>query len=261
MGTFLLNDHMPICDHDSGADREFSYQIFLVYALDYHTLALDVQLRINWVVVDVIMAWIGDKGAKEKEITVEHEYHVEKARNDLPGLPPTRKVKFQIDLYPGAAPVVEPRQVPHPGELQFCLSKRKMALSECVSTTTCAKVKRVPKRSDLLVQHKISEWKWEKRNYGLRDKSMPQRQVGQDMIWVIVDTDSLNLLIFCLAKENDSMRSDRRSLKEVVSRHGVPVSSSSDAEWQVCVSFWHLFKKLLELKLDMSTRISPRNKM
>ncbi|GJU52133.1 retrovirus-related pol polyprotein from transposon TNT 1-94 [Tanacetum coccineum] len=80
---------------------------------------------------------------------------------DLPGLPPTRQVEFQIDLVPGAAPVARAPyrlalselqelstqpcknfltrdlydQVPHPGELQFYLSKRKMDLFGCVSTT------------------------------------------------------------------------------------------------------------------------------
>ncbi|GKC77231.1 putative reverse transcriptase domain-containing protein [Tanacetum coccineum] len=52
---------------------------------------------------------------------------------DLLGLPPARQVEFQINLVPGAAPVNEP--LPHPGELRFCLSKRKMDLFGCVSTT------------------------------------------------------------------------------------------------------------------------------
>ncbi|GJW71324.1 putative reverse transcriptase domain-containing protein [Tanacetum coccineum] len=51
---------------------------------------------------------------------------------------------------------------------------------------------------------------------------------GQDMIWVIVDrlTKSAH---FLPAKENDSMEKlTRQYLKEVVSRHGVPVSIISD---------------------------------
>ncbi|GJV69054.1 putative reverse transcriptase domain-containing protein [Tanacetum coccineum] len=74
-------------------------------------------------------------------------------RKDLPRLPPDRQVEFQIDLVPGAAPVARApyqlvpaekqelstqsqvlsdkdfiRPIPHPGELRFCLSKRKMDL-------------------------------------------------------------------------------------------------------------------------------------
>ncbi|GKF93836.1 putative reverse transcriptase domain-containing protein, partial [Tanacetum coccineum] len=32
-------------------------------------------------------------------------WHMSTAKEDLPGLPPTRQVEFQIDLVPGAAPV------------------------------------------------------------------------------------------------------------------------------------------------------------
>ncbi|GJY67181.1 reverse transcriptase domain-containing protein [Tanacetum coccineum] len=63
-----------------------------------------------------------------------------------------------------------------------------------------------------------------KHNYGLRDKLLPKTASGQDMIWVIVDrlTKSAH---FLPAKENDSMEKlTRQYLKEVVSRHGVPVS-------------------------------------
>ncbi|GJW69770.1 putative reverse transcriptase domain-containing protein, partial [Tanacetum coccineum] len=55
-------------------------------------------------------------------------------------------------------------------------------------------------------------------------------QSGQDMIWVIVDrlTKSAH---FLPAKENDSMEKlTRQYLKEVVSRHGVPVSIISDRD-------------------------------
>ncbi|GJS69339.1 putative reverse transcriptase domain-containing protein [Tanacetum coccineum] len=70
---------------------------------------------------------------------------------DLPGIPPTRQVEFQIDLIPGAAPVARApyrlapsemkelsdqlqelfnkgsiRPVPHLGELRSCLSRRRM---------------------------------------------------------------------------------------------------------------------------------------
>ncbi|GJY50017.1 putative reverse transcriptase domain-containing protein [Tanacetum coccineum] len=73
---------------------------------------------------------------------------------DLPGLPPARQVEFQIDLVPGVAPVARapyrlaPAEMqelstqlqelsdPHPGEHWFCLSRRKMVLFRCVSTTS-----------------------------------------------------------------------------------------------------------------------------
>ncbi|GKE06081.1 putative reverse transcriptase domain-containing protein [Tanacetum coccineum] len=50
---------------------------------------------------------------------------------DLPGLPPTRQVKFQIDLVPGAAPVARAPYRLAPSEME----ELKTALFECVLTT------------------------------------------------------------------------------------------------------------------------------
>ncbi|GJU45352.1 putative reverse transcriptase domain-containing protein [Tanacetum coccineum] len=95
---------------------------------------------------------------------------------------------------------------------------------------TCAKVKaEYQKPSGLLVQPKIPEWKWENITMDFVTK-LPKTASGQDMIWVIVDrlTKSAH---FLPAKENDSMEKlTRQYLKEVVSRHGVPVSIISDRD-------------------------------
>ncbi|GJU05140.1 putative reverse transcriptase domain-containing protein [Tanacetum coccineum] len=97
-------------------------------------------------------------------------------------------------------------------------------VSKCM---TCAKVKaEYQKPSGLLVQPKIPEWKWENITMDFVTK-LPKTASGQDMIWVIVDrlTKSAH---FLPAKENDSMEKlTRQYLKEVVSRHGVPVSIQS----------------------------------
>ncbi|GJV87684.1 putative reverse transcriptase domain-containing protein [Tanacetum coccineum] len=95
---------------------------------------------------------------------------------------------------------------------------------------TCAKVKaEYQKPSGLLVQPKIPKWKWENITMDFVTK-LPKTASGQDMIWVIVDrlTKSAH---FLPAKENDSMEKlTRQYLKEVVSRHGVPVSIISDRD-------------------------------
>ncbi|GJY87755.1 putative reverse transcriptase domain-containing protein [Tanacetum coccineum] len=98
---------------------------------------------------------------------------------------------------------------------------------------TCAKVKaEYQKPSGLLVQPKIPEWKWENITMDFVTK-LPKTASGQDMIWVIVDrlTKSAH---FLPAKENDSMEKlTRQYLKEVVSRHGVPVSIISDRDGSI----------------------------
>ncbi|GKC81789.1 putative reverse transcriptase domain-containing protein [Tanacetum coccineum] len=95
---------------------------------------------------------------------------------------------------------------------------------------TYAKVKaEYPKPSGLLVQPIIPVWKWENITMDFVTK-LPKMTSGQDTIWVIVDrlTKSAH---FLLMKETDTMEKlTRQYLKEVVLRHGVPVSIISDRD-------------------------------
>ncbi|GJZ41024.1 putative reverse transcriptase domain-containing protein [Tanacetum coccineum] len=123
-------------------------------------------------------------------------------------------------------------------------------VSKCM---TCAKVKaEYQKPSGLLVQPKIPEWKWENITMDFVTK-LPKTASGQDMIWVIVDrlTKSAH---FLPAKENDSMEKlTRQYLKEVVSRHGVPVSIISDRDGRFVSQFWQSLQEAFGTQLDMST--------
>ncbi|GJU13286.1 putative reverse transcriptase domain-containing protein [Tanacetum coccineum] len=97
---------------------------------------------------------------------------------------------------------------------------------------TCANVKaEYQKPSGLLFQPEIPQWKWENITMDFVSK-LPKMATGKDTIWVIVDrlTKSAHFLPM---KENDSMEKlTRQYLKEVVSRHGVPVSIISNQDWQ-----------------------------
>ncbi|GKE04747.1 putative reverse transcriptase domain-containing protein [Tanacetum coccineum] len=96
-------------------------------------------------------------------------------------------------------------------------------VSKCL---TCAKVKaEYQKPSSLLVQPVILVWKWENIAMDFITK-LPKTSSSQDTIWVIVDrlTKSPHFLPI---KETDSMEKlMRQYLKEVVSRHGVPVGKT-----------------------------------
>ncbi|GKB84075.1 putative reverse transcriptase domain-containing protein [Tanacetum coccineum] len=73
----------------------------------------------------------------------------------------------------------------------------------------------------------------------------PKTATGQDMIWVIVDrlTKSAHFLPM---KEADSMeKPTRQYLKEVVFRHGVPVSIMSDEDSRFTSHFWQSLQKAL----------------
>ncbi|GJR73196.1 putative reverse transcriptase domain-containing protein [Tanacetum coccineum] len=100
-------------------------------------------------------------------------------------------------------------------------------VSKCM---TCAKVKaEYQKPSGLLVQPVIPVWKWENITMDFVTK-LPKTPSGQDTVWVIVDrlTKSAHFLPM---KETDIMEKlTRQYLKEVVSRHGVPVSIISDRD-------------------------------
>ncbi|GJZ69270.1 putative reverse transcriptase domain-containing protein [Tanacetum coccineum] len=100
-------------------------------------------------------------------------------------------------------------------------------VSKCL---TCAKVKaEYQKPSGLLVQLVILVWKWENITMDFVTK-LPKMSTGQDTIRLIIDqlTKSAHFLPM---KENDSMEKlTRQYLKEVVSKHGVPVSIIFDRD-------------------------------
>ncbi|GJZ68237.1 putative reverse transcriptase domain-containing protein, partial [Tanacetum coccineum] len=91
-----------------------------------------------------------------------------------------------------------------------------------IKCLTCAKVKaEYQKPSDLLVQPEIPRWKWEK-------------------ITMEFEIDSMEKLT-------------RQYLKEVVSRHGVPVSIISDHDSRFTSHVWQSLQEALGTQLEMST--------
>ncbi|GJR98346.1 reverse transcriptase domain-containing protein [Tanacetum coccineum] len=85
------------------------------------------------------------------------------------------------------------------------------------------------KPSGLLVQPEIPMWKWERITMDFITK-LPKTSNGHDTIWVIVDrlTKSAH---FIPTRETDSMETlTRLYIKEIVSRHGVPISIISDRD-------------------------------
>ncbi|GJW86115.1 putative reverse transcriptase domain-containing protein [Tanacetum coccineum] len=128
-------------------------------------------------------------------------------------------------------------------------------VSKCL---TCAKVKaEYQKPSSLLVQPVIPVWKWENITMDFITK-LPKTTSSQDTIWVIVDrlTKSAHFLPM---KETDSMEKlTRQYLKEVVSRHGVPVSIISDRDNKFTSHFWKSLNEALGTQVDMSKAYHPQ---
>ncbi|GJY33049.1 putative reverse transcriptase domain-containing protein [Tanacetum coccineum] len=88
---------------------------------------------------------------------------------------------------------------------------------------------------------------------------LPKTTNGYDTIWVIVDrlTKSTHFLPM---RETDPMEKLMKLyMKEVVTRHGVPVSIISDRDGRFTSLFWKALNKALGTRLDMSTAYHPEN--
>ncbi|GJT97079.1 putative reverse transcriptase domain-containing protein [Tanacetum coccineum] len=112
------------------------------------------------------------------------------------------------------------------------------------------------KPSGLLVQPEIPMWKWERITMDFITK-LPKTSNGHDTIWVIVDrlTKSAH---FIPTRETDSMETlTRLYIKEIVSRHGVPISIISDRDSHFTSRFWQSLQSALGTQLDMSTAYHP----
>ncbi|GJZ39451.1 putative reverse transcriptase domain-containing protein [Tanacetum coccineum] len=81
----------------------------------------------------------------------------------------------------------------------------------------------------------------------------PSRLLGYDTIWVIVDRLTKSA-IFTPMRETDPMdKLVRMYLKEVVTRHEIPVSIIYDRDPRFASNFWRSLQNTLCTNLDMST--------
>ncbi|GKC76308.1 putative reverse transcriptase domain-containing protein, partial [Tanacetum coccineum] len=107
-------------------------------------------------------------------------------------------------------------------------------VSKCL---TCARVKAEHQRpSCMLVQPEIPQWKWDNIIIDLVTK-LPKSSQGYDTIWVIVDRLTKSA-IFVPMREIDPMEKLKRMyLKEVVTRHGIPVLIICDRDPRFASNF------------------------
>ncbi|GJS26089.1 putative nucleotidyltransferase, ribonuclease H [Tanacetum coccineum] len=127
-------------------------------------------------------------------------------------------------------------------------------VSKCL---TCAKVKAEhQKPSGLLQQPEIPVWKWERITMDFITK-LPRTPSGYDSIWVIVDRLTKSAHFILMNEKYKMERLTRLYLKEIVCRHGVPVSIISDRDPRFASRFWRSLQKSLGTNLDMSTAYHP----
>nr|GEZ42308.1 putative reverse transcriptase domain-containing protein [Tanacetum cinerariifolium] len=123
--TFILNNRYDLILFDTGADRSFVSTAFsslidiipttLDHGYDveladvkYHAIIVCDEKLVRVPFGDEILIFhvtTKETEDKSKEKPLEDVPIVQDYPEDLPGIPPTRQVEFQIDLVPGAAPV------------------------------------------------------------------------------------------------------------------------------------------------------------
>nr|GEW13057.1 putative reverse transcriptase domain-containing protein [Tanacetum cinerariifolium] len=93
-------------------------------------------------------------------------------------------------------------------------------------------------------------------------EKFPQRQqvfnLCQDTIWVIVDRQNKSAHFLPMREDDSVEKLMRQYLKEIVSRHGVPISIVSDRDGRFTLHFWWSLHKALGTQLDMSTAYYPQ---
>ncbi|GJX70170.1 putative reverse transcriptase domain-containing protein [Tanacetum coccineum] len=123
---------------------------------------------------------------------------------------------------------------------------------------TCAKVKAEhQKPSGLLVQPKIPQWKWDNIPMDFVTK-LPKLSQGCDTIWIIVNRLTKSAIFVPMRETNPMEKLSRMYLKEVVMRHGMPISIIYDRDPRFASNFWRSLQKALGTSLDMSIVYHPQ---
>ncbi|GJV36559.1 putative reverse transcriptase domain-containing protein [Tanacetum coccineum] len=81
---------------------------------------------------------------------------------------------------------------------------------------------------------------------------------GQDTIWVIVDRLTKSTHFLPMREDDTLEKLTRQYLKEVVSKHGVPISIISDRDGKFTSHFWKSLNKALGTRLDISIAYHPK---
>ncbi|GJU19281.1 reverse transcriptase domain-containing protein [Tanacetum coccineum] len=191
---------------------------------------------------------------KAFEIRPDGTRYIKKPQLGLPLCP----INSKYSIYPGSDKMYQDLK-----KLYWWPNMKAIIAEYVGKCLTCSRVKAdCQKPSGFLVQPKIPIWKWERITMDFVTK-LPKTSNGHDTIWVIVDrlTKSAH---FIPTRETDSMETlTRVYIKEIVSRHGVPISIISDqtvishhimAIITNCFGFWKRMGKTLTIEKIVQIR-------
>nr|GFC47719.1 reverse transcriptase domain-containing protein [Tanacetum cinerariifolium] len=103
----------------------------------------------------------------------------------------------------------------------------------------------------------IPVWKWERITMDFITKLL-RTQTGYDSIWVIVDRLTKSAHFILVNEKFKTKKLARLYLKEIVCKHGVPVSIILDRDPIFASRFWRSLQESLGTNLDMSTAYHPQ---
>ncbi|GJV94405.1 putative reverse transcriptase domain-containing protein [Tanacetum coccineum] len=107
------------------------------------------------------------------------------------------------------------------------------------------------------VQPDIPEWRWEKITMDFITK-LPKTAAGFDSIWVIADRLTKSAHFLPIRETNSTEKLTRLYMKEIIERHGIPVSIISDRDSHFTSRVWQSLHKALGTQLNMSTAYHPQ---
>ena len=122
----------------------------------------------------------------------------------------------------------------------------------------CRKVKAEHQRPHGKVQPlPVPMWKWEEITMDFITK-LPKMVRGVDAIWVIVDKLTKSAHFILISEGISAEKLEDIYVREVVARHGVPVSMVSDKDVRFTSRFWKRFHEELGTRLHFSTAYHPQ---
>ncbi|GJY87272.1 putative reverse transcriptase domain-containing protein [Tanacetum coccineum] len=87
---------------------------------------------------------------------------------------------------------------------------------------------------------------------------LPKSSQGYNTIWVIVERLTKSVIFVPMRETNLMDKHARMYLKEVVTRHGIPLSIICDRDPRFASNFWRSLQNALGTSLDMSTAYHPQ---
>ncbi|KAI3751218.1 hypothetical protein L2E82_22266 [Cichorium intybus] len=123
---------------------------------------------------------------------------------------------------------------------------------------TCRKVKAEHQKPHGKLQPlEIPEWKWEHITMDFITK-LPKTPRNADTIWVIVDQLTKSAHFIPIQETSTAQKLASIFIKEVITRHGMPISIVSDRDVRFTSRFWGKFQEELGSRLHFSTAYHPQ---